>query len=76
MTPVAKLNILKSLVQHNALNDVNNTLELFAKATELKDIHDFHNPETRSALRDCAILRKTRNNTLRETYTRTQEHVI
>ena len=50
MTPVTKLNIRKSLVQHDALNAVKDALELFEKATELEDINDFCNPETRLSI--------------------------
>ena len=50
MTPVTKLNVLKSLVHHNALNAVEDALEHFKKATDLEDIDDFCNLETRLSI--------------------------
>ena len=47
MTPIAKLDVLKPLVKNNALGTIEDGMKIFKDATELSDIDDFRNPDTK-----------------------------
>ena len=61
MTSVAKLNALKLLGQHNALNAGKDALELFEKVVDLEDINIFCNPETRMSVERLCKSEKEKN---------------
>ena len=65
MTLPAKFNVHLLLVKYNALNAVKDALNLFVISSEVKDINDFCNPETRISIKKLRISDKEKKQYLK-----------